>query len=389
MLKAQAISRQAAVSTDATTYSVPFSLPPEWYYDPEIYRREAESVFYGSWRLAAHQSELASPGDFVTVDFCDESLLVVRGQDGELRGFYNVCQHRGHRLIEARRGNLEAAAVICPYHAWTYDLDGRLRAAPNCDKVAGFDKRRVRLSDVRVEEFGGFVWANCDLEADPVETFAPGLDDSLRRYVPDLDEAIFFDGDFTRLPCNWKAVADNSLDTYHFPYAGPAHRQLLTSLKFEDFTREVHDNWVVAYGPPGDPDPGGYPLDLSKSRGEIDGTVIIWIYPDVLISTLPVTRSFFIYITPPFGPESTGVDYSYYGHPEVRDLPITRTAMDWINKSVGAEDNHQVTSVHAGNKSRGFKGAHFMVDTQHSRLSEHPGTAFHRRIHEVVTGAQP
>ena len=96
-----------------------------------------------------------------------------------------------------------------------------------------------------------------------------------------------------------------------------------------------------------------------------------------------------MYNTPPFGPECTGIDYTYYGHPAVRDLPITRTAMDWINKSVGGEDNHQVTSVHAGNKSRGFKGAHFLVDTERSRLSEHPGAAFHRRIYAVVTGVPP
>ena len=160
--------READLGTLA--YTAPFSLPPEWYSDPDIYRRETESVFYGSWRLAAHHSELAKPGDFVTVDFCNESLLLVRAGDRELRGFYNVCQHRGLRVVESRRGNLEAG-MTCPYHAWTYHLDGQLRGAPNSDKVAGFDQSRIRLSEVKVEECGGFVWANTDLEADPLETF--------------------------------------------------------------------------------------------------------------------------------------------------------------------------------------------------------------------------
>ena len=111
------IIREADVG--ATDYTAPFSLPPEWYSDPEIYRRETESIFYGSWRLAAHKSELAKRGDYVTVDFCDESLLLVRDRDHALRGFYNVCQHRGHRLIESRRGNLDAT-MVCPYHAWSY-----------------------------------------------------------------------------------------------------------------------------------------------------------------------------------------------------------------------------------------------------------------------------
>lgn len=372
-----------------TTYSVPFSLPAAWYYDPDIYRREAATVFQDSWRPAAHHSELAEPGDFVTVDFCDESLIILRDRDGGLRGFYNVCQHRGHRLTELRRGNQESGAFICPYHAWTYGLDGGLRAAPNCDKVPGFDKGRIRLPEVKVEECGGFVWANCDLEADPMESFAPGLDEALKRYLPDLDEAVFFEGDSVRLDFNWKVLADNSLDCYHFPYAGDGHRQLVKSMEFEAFTREAHDNWVFAYGPPGDPDPGGYPLDLSKSRGEVDGTVIIWVYPDTLISSLAVSRTFFVYSTPPFGPETTGVAYTFYGHPSVRDLPLTRTAMDWINNTVGAEDNRQASNVHAGNKSRGFKRAHFLVDADHGGLSEHPGTAFHRRIYQVVTGESP
>ena len=140
----------------------------------------------------------------------------------------------------------------------------------------------------------------------------------------------------------------------------------------------------MSHAYPGVAEPGGYPLDLSKSRGAVDGTAIIWVYPDSLISTLPVTRSFYSYSTPPLGPECTGIDISYYGFPAVRDLPITRTAIDWINKSVGAEDNRQVTSVHLGHKSRGFKGAHFMVNDELSRLSEHPGAASHHRIRDSL-----
>ena len=365
-------------------YHAPFSLPRQWYSDSEIYRREKESVFYGSWRLAAHQSELARPGDFVTVDFCDESLLLLRDGHGELRGFYNVCQHRGHRLIEARRGNLEGL-MVCPYHAWAYRLDGRLHGAPNSDKVAGFDRSRIRLVEVRVDSCGCFVWVNTDLEAEPLEAHAPGLDAAMRRHVPDLAEAVFFEGDYTCQPFNWKAMIDNVLDSYHFPHAGPFHRQLMASMQFEDFSWEVHDNWMVSHAAPSVPNSGGYPIDLSQSRGAVDGIAIIWVYPDNLISTLPVTRTFYTYNTPPLGPESTGIDYSFYGYPAVRDLPNTRAARDWINHSVGGEDNHQVASVHRGNKSRGFNRAHFMVDAEHSNLSEHPGTAFHRRIYADVT----
>ena len=381
-----AISKQVGGGNSGDqTYTRPFALPPEWYYDPAIYRREAESIFYGTWRLAGHRSELARPGDFVTVDFCNESLLVVRGRDASLRGFYNVCQHRGHRLVSARRGNVDNT-ITCPYHAWAYQLDGALRGAPNCDEVPGFDNRRVRLSAVKVEEHGGFVWVNTDLDAAPVEHFFPGLAEAFASYLPDRDSAVFFEGDFAELTFNWKAAVDNSLDTYHFPHSGPAHRELLNSMRSGKFIREVHESWLVSHSFPGDPDTSGYRFDPSRSRGEVDGLAIFWIYPDQIINSLPMTRTFFIYNTPPRGPESTALEYMYYGHPSVRDLQTTHDAIDWINRSVGGEDNQQIANVHAGNKSRGFTGAHFMVDAQHSRLSEHPGADFHRRIYEAVTG---
>ena len=95
-----------------TAYNAPFSLPREWYYDPVIYERETDRIFYGSWRLAAHRSELAASGDYVTVDFCGESLVLIRGGDRVLRGFYNVCQHRGHRLLEGR-GHIDGT-IVCP-----------------------------------------------------------------------------------------------------------------------------------------------------------------------------------------------------------------------------------------------------------------------------------
>ena len=113
----------------AANYNAPFSLPPNWYFDRQIYRRETESVFHGSWRLAAHQSELARPGDFVTINFCDESLLILCDRHGALRGFFNVCQHRGHRLVDARRGHLEGT-MICPYHAWATAWMGACTAQP-------------------------------------------------------------------------------------------------------------------------------------------------------------------------------------------------------------------------------------------------------------------
>ena len=138
----QTISRQTTASTEAVT-GEPFSLPPHWYYDAEIYRRESDAVFQRSWRCAGHKSEFTNSGDFVTVNYCDESLLVVRSLDGVIRGFFNVCQHRGHRLMAERRGNIKRA-IICPYHAWSYGLDGAFKNAPNQARPHNLQKRAVQ-----------------------------------------------------------------------------------------------------------------------------------------------------------------------------------------------------------------------------------------------------
>ena len=383
-----AIPKSISSDVHPDAYRRPFSLPTEWYYDPAVYEREVESIFYGSWRPAGHRSEVANPGDFLTIDFCSESLLVIRGHDGELRGFYNFCQHRGHRLVQERRGNI-ARAVVCPYHAWTYNFDGGLSEAPNCPKVPGFDKGRIRLQLVKVEEYAGLVWANTDLDATSIAELTPGLERTMRACIPDVDEAVFFEDDYTRSPYNWKAMVDNVLDTYHFRHAGPAHRQLADIMRFEEWTRESGDYWIAGNAPPGNADSGAYPLDLSKSRGAVDGLAAVWVWPDTIIGSLPVSRTFYVWSSPPFGPEITGNDYMYYGVPEVRDLALTRSAVDWIFKSVNAEDNVQCAKVHAGHKSRGFKGSHFMIDEDRGYMSEHPGAAFHRLVYQAVSGETP
>ena len=125
-----------------------YSLPARFFYDEEIFKQERTSIFFKSWHLVAHSSELKEPGCYVTHDIFEQSVLVVVGRDGALRGFHNVCQHRGNRLIEARRG--KTPTFTCAYHAWSYTLDGCLRGAPNTQGLAGFDKGAHGLKPVRV-----------------------------------------------------------------------------------------------------------------------------------------------------------------------------------------------------------------------------------------------
>ena len=366
-------------------YRIPFSLPPHWYYDPSVYRAEARGVYGNSWLCAGHKSELKNPRDFVRLDFCDESILVVRDGDGVLRGFFNVCQHRGHILVEQRRGNLKGN-IHCPYHSWMYYLNGALRYAPNQEKVPGFPLHEIRLPQVKVEEYGAFVWVNLNPDATPIREEMPGLDVAIAEHIPDIEVAEFFEGNSNTLPINWKTQVDNAIDTYHFQYSGPAHRQLVSSMQFSGFERESHSKWLVEWGLPATTSKdAGYDFDAGTSRGKVDGFVIIWVYPELQIVGMAGSRTFMTYRTTPFGPEKTMLDYAYSGAPEVQGSSTSRAAIDWMNGPLSAEDNALTTGVHLGHKSRGFSGSRFLVDAEQSRYSEHPGSAFHKMLHEQVT----
>src|SRR5438477_715375 len=134
------------------------SLPQKYFVSPEIFAKERDEIFSKEWLLVGHQSQLKKSGDFFLATIAGESLMVVRDQKSEVRGFYNVCRHRGTRLKEDACGH--ASAIQCPYHAWTYRLDGRLIGAPHMDDVSGFDKSDYSLHRVNLGLWEGFIFVN-------------------------------------------------------------------------------------------------------------------------------------------------------------------------------------------------------------------------------------
>ena len=135
------------------------TLEQKYFVSPEIFGEEQEKIFSTQWILVGHQSAIAQAGEYFISEVADESLIVVRDKRGEIRGFYNVCRHRGSRLIENRNGQL-SAAIQCPYHAWTYALDGRLLGAPHMDDVPSFNKANYSLHPVNVEIWEGYIFVN-------------------------------------------------------------------------------------------------------------------------------------------------------------------------------------------------------------------------------------
>ena len=193
------------------------TLAQKYFVSPEIFREEQEKIFSRRWSLAGHQSQIAASGDYFLTAVADESLIVVRGRKSEIRGFYNVCRHRGSRLCEHRAGEAAnghlSAAIQCPYHAWTYGLDGRLIGAPHMDEVPGFDKADYSLRPVDLALWEGFIFVNLTDGPMPMEKWFEPLAKKFSRWnLPTLRSAKRIEYD---VRANWKLIFENYSECYH------------------------------------------------------------------------------------------------------------------------------------------------------------------------------
>ena len=339
-----------------------FTIPARYYLDADILAQEKASIFYRSWYYAGHQSQVMESGCYFTVMLCEQNILVIRDKSGELRAFYNVCQHRGHELLF---DSGKVRTITCPYHAWSYGFDGTLRAARNTENMVDFDKCQFSLKPVQVEIFCGLIFINLDLEAEPFHQQAAGLEEEIRKFCPRVDEVVFAHRDEYEVATNWKVMADNFLECYH---CHPAHKDFVNLVDMNSYRVEVH---------------GIYSSQLSDAvattessayhfeKGEVDfgyagwfvwPNLSIWIYPgEPNISTLQ------------FIPDGTGktVEYQDWFLPQPEPTPQQKDAMDYQRDVLQPEDIALCESVYRGLQSNGYNQGRFVVDSAHSELSEH------------------
>jgi glycine betaine catabolism A len=194
------------------------TMPGEYYTSPAIFAEEQERIFARSWHCIGRASALPNPGDYVLRTVAGESLIVVRDRSGTLRAYFNVCRHRGTRLCEAPSGQF-SETIQCPYHAWTYTLDGRLIGAPHMNAVEGFAKGDYPLHSAALAEWEGFVFVNVASEPDPFEqTFAPMIGRLARFALPSL--AVGHKATY-EVQANWKLVFQNYSECLHCPTIHP------------------------------------------------------------------------------------------------------------------------------------------------------------------------
>jgi glycine betaine catabolism A len=208
------------------------TLPSSWYCDEAVFRQEKEKIFCREWFCAGREEQLPAPGDFRVLDIVGESILLVRNREGALRAFYNVCRHRGARLcrgddapmpgMAVQGGVIAGRSIICPYHQWSYDLDGHLIAAPHLANLPGFDKSAINLYPVAVECWGGFIFLHLTpAEARPLADQLGEIPKRTERYP--LAGLIIGHTIRYEVAANWKAICENYNECYH---CGGVHPEL-------------------------------------------------------------------------------------------------------------------------------------------------------------------
>ena len=228
---------------DKAPLSEASTIPAPWYVDPRIAELETQTVFSKAWQMIGRIDQVEKAGQFVSAFVAGEPVVAVRGHDGVLRAFYNVCRHHAAAVVTEPCG--QAQLLHCPYHGWNYGLDGSLKGMPEFDGVKNFERRQNGLVPVRAEIWEKFVFVNLDPHAESLASFLGGL---VKRAAPlGLATLNFFDTRAYDIACNWKVFVDNYLDGgYHVPHL---HKGLNSVLDYKEYTIENEDRYCLQSSP--------------------------------------------------------------------------------------------------------------------------------------------
>ena len=352
------------------------ALEAKYYTEPELFRAEMSKLFARTWQYAGHVSQVQNTGDYFTFEIAGQSLFCLRGRDEVLRTFYNVCQHRAHELVN---GSGSCKVVVCPYHAWTYELDGRFRAGPNTNSVEGFQRDDVRLTEVRTEIFNGFIFINLDPDARPMDEWYPGAREELRAYVPMIDELAPLEWVEVREKCNWKVSVENYSECYHCSLNHPTFSTGVIQPESYDIQPQGYCLRHVTECQ--NLDQMSYLIDVeSNDYADKYSSWYLWptfsfqVYPGNVLNT---------YLWRPDSVEEVVVWRGWYTVGGVDSDVITRLATQDRSTTV-EEDIHLVESVQRGLKSRGYRPGPLVIDPDCGVNSEHSLRSIHQWVREAL-----
>ncbi|MBI3682427.1 MAG: Rieske 2Fe-2S domain-containing protein [Acidobacteria bacterium] len=341
------------------------TIPARWYIEPQFLELEKRKVFRRTWQAVGHKQQVAEAGQYFPFEVAAEPLLAARGEDGVLRSFSNVCRHRAAVIVEkSGKGNV----LRCPYHGWTYKLDGRLHGAPEFDGVVDWDSTSVCLPAARIETWGPFVFVNVDGAAPCL----PEVMGSIPREIAELgcpvENLHFCCRREYVIHCNWKVYVDNYLEGYHLP---AAHPSLYRELDYSEYRVETHRWYSSQHAPIRPPQAGEkrhYDELLPDKRA-----LYYWIFPNFMLNVYPDNLSSNLIV--PLGHDRTLTIFEWFTYAEGEISGKTVAFSDQIQQ----EDIRLCESVQKGLGSPGYERGRFSVKRENG--VHH----FHLLLHEALT----
>ena len=350
-----------------------WTLPASWYTDLAVSERERERLFARSWTYAGPAEWVSEPGSYFAAQIGHVPVAVVRGTDGVLRGLVNVCRHRGHLVVE---GSGCRETLQCPYHAWTYALDGTLRRAPRADREPGFDPDGLSLAPVSVGAWGPFVFVNPDPEAGPLEAALGRLPELVAESGLDVGALRFHSHHEWPIEANWKVVLENFLECYHCPTAHPGFSKVI-DVNPDAYLLQVHATFSSQVGPVRQSALAGNGKAPYTPRGDVVQAQYHFLFPSTTFNIAPGIPNISLERYNPDGLRRTTEITDYYFGADASDEEIAELVA-W-DTQVAEEDVSLVQSVQRGLESGAVPQGRLMSQ------SEQLIADFQRRVHDTLS----
>ncbi|TCL10143.1 phenylpropionate dioxygenase-like ring-hydroxylating dioxygenase large terminal subunit [Shimia isoporae] len=356
------------------------SLEARYYTAPEVYEAEKQGLLSRTWQFAGHVSQIPEVGAYFAFEIAGESLFAIRGRDMVVRVFYNVCQHRAHQLVE---GTGSTRVVVCPYHQWTYELTGGLRAGPNIKSVPGFDRAKVCLTEVRCEDFLGFLFVNLDKDAAPMDEWYPGVRAEIAEYVPHVRELAPVEWVECPENCNWKVSVENYSECYHCPTNHPTFAEGVVKPETYDIQPDAGGGYVLRHVTECQSlEKMTYPIDMSVPHAGDYQSWFLWpmfsfqCYPGNVLNTYHWRAE---------AVDQCTVWRGWYTV-EGEESDVIRKLAVQDRETTVAEDIELVESVQRGLQSRGYVPGPLVLDPACGVMSEHSIRRLQQWMREAVDG---
>jgi choline monooxygenase len=348
------------------------SLRAEAYTEPIWFGIDQREIISKSWQWVCHAEKVREPGSFTTADVAGKPIVIIRDQEGVLRAFYNVCQHRAHPVWS---GEGKVQRIVCPYHAWRYRLDGQLSGAPHTADLKDFSTSEIRLKPVQVEEFCGFIFVNLDSPAQSLRKISGALEAEIRHWAADVDQLTFGHRLTYDIKSNWKNVVDNFLECYHCPVA---HKDFCTLVDMKTYKVTTHGVYSSHMADAGRSQNSAYDTSTAKVRTH----AVWWLWPNTCLMRYPGRGSMIVLHIIPLGADRTLETYDFFLETPQPD-ELEKQAIHYLDTVLQKEDIALVENVQRGMETPAFTQGRIVNDPQGSGKSEH---ALHH-FHGLVLGA--